>query len=135
TERPVTDKDGTRFVRSDIYLLPSRLDADVTLRLDEPPSAGLSALPVFVSTVDLTGTFDFAGLKPLLDKPGVTYVWSQARLRLPMSEVRSLREVTRASFAGQERTLGPAAPGLYHGVDTPVDLSQFNREEPVAFGF
>jgi inner membrane protein len=107
----------------------------VTLRLDEPRYVGIYAVPVFVSDVDLTGTFDFAGLKPLLDKPGVTYVWSQARLRLPMSEVRSLREVTRASFAGQERTLGPAAPGLYHGVDTPVDLSQVNRDEPVAFGF
>jgi len=135
TEQSVTDKDGTRFIRSAIYLLPSRLDANVTLRLDEPRYVGIYAVPVFVSEADLTGTFDFAGLKPLLDKPGVTYLWSQARLRLPMSEVRSLREVTRASFAGQERTLGPAAPGLYHGVDTPIDLAQVNREQPVAFDF
>ena len=135
TEHTVTDREGTRTVRGEVYLLPSRLDADVALQLDEPRYVGIYAVPVFLSNVHLSGTFDFAGLAPLLDKAGVTYLWSQARLRLPLSEVRSLREVTRASFAGQERGLGPAAPGLYRGIDAPVDLAQLEREEPAAFDF
>jgi inner membrane protein len=135
TERTISDKDGTRVLRCDMYLLPSRLDADVTLRLDEPRYVGIYAVPVYLSDVRLTGAFDFAGLEPLLGKPGVTYLWSQARLRLPLSQVRSLREVQRASFAGQERKLGPAAPGLYRGIDAPIDLSQVNREEPAMFDF
>jgi inner membrane protein len=135
TERTVSDKDGTRVVRCDIYLLPSRLDADVTLRLDEPRYVGIYAVPVYLSDVHLAGAFDFSGLAPLLGKPDVTYLWSQARLRLPLSQVRSLREVQRASFAGQERKLGPAAPGLYRGIDAPVDLSQVSRAEPATFDF
>lgn len=136
TERTVIDKDETSVVRSDIYLLPSRSDVDVDLRLeDEPRYVGIYAVPVYLSKVRLSGEFDFTALQPLLGKPGVTYLWSQSRLRLPLSQVRSLREVQQASFADLKLKLGPAGPGVYNGVEALVDLTELSKSATAPFDF
>jgi inner membrane protein len=136
TERTVVEKYKTSIVRSDIYLLPSRSDVDIDLQLeDEPRSVGIYAVPVYLSRVHLSGDFDFSALRPLLDQPGVTYLWEQSRLRLPLSQVRSLREVERASFADLQLKLGPAGPGVYNGVEATVDLAQLNKDAAVRFDF
>ena len=114
----INDKEVSRVVRSDLYLLPARLDMNVALELqDEPRYVGIYAVPVYLADVQFKGEFEFAALQPLLDKPGVTYLWHQGRLRLPVSEVRSLREVGQARFAGADVKLGPAQPGIYRGIE------------------
>lgn len=137
TQRAVTGDDNkTRIVRSDIYLLPSQLDIDVSLQLEpEPRYVGIYAVPVYLSHVQMSGQFDFAALQPLLDQPGVTYLWEQSRLRLPLSQVRSLREVQQARLANQDIRFGPAGPGIYRGVESGIDLAEAMKAPLARFDF
>ncbi|HKE93222.1 MAG TPA: cell envelope integrity protein CreD [Povalibacter sp.] len=136
TECVVTEGDKTRVERSDIYLLPAQLDVNAELKLEtEPRYVGIYAVPVYQSHLRLVGQYDFASLRPFLDRPGVTYLWDQARLRLPLSEVRSLREVQQAHLADRQITFGPAGRGLYPGIEAPIDSAILTRMEPVKFDF
>lgn len=135
-ERKVVIENKERILRSDVYLLPAKLNAEVEVKLDpQPRYVGIYAVPVYLSTLRLQGEFDFTTLKPLLEQTEVTYLWSQSRLRLPISSVRSLREIKHANFAGQQVKLGPAGPGVYVGVEARVDLSQLRQSATAAFDF
>ena len=134
----VDDKDVTRLERSDLYLLPARLDMKVDLTLqDEPRYVGIYAVPVYLADVRLTGEFDYQSLRELTGKPSpdVQYFWHQSRLLLPMSQVRSLREVKQAAFAGQQVRLGPGRPAAYRGIEAPVNLTALIEGGPSAFEF
>jgi len=136
TERNVVVDDKTRILRSDIYILPSRLDMDVDVTLEpQPRYVGIYAVPVYLSKLRLRGQFDFAALQSTLAQPGVRYLWSQSTLRLPISSVRSLREVTRAQFADRHVDLGPAGPGLYRGVEAAFDLEELRNARSATFDF
>jgi len=124
TERTVVENNLTKIVRTDLYLLPAQLDVAVELKLDpEPRYVGIYGVPVYQATLDIAGQFDPQALRPLLGKSNTTYLWEQSRLRLPISQVRSLREVRQARFGDQNVTLGPAGPGLYRGVEARMDLT------------
>jgi inner membrane protein len=94
-------------------------------------------VPVYLADVELTGQFDYQSLRTLVGKPSqdVQYFWNQSRLPLPMSQVRSLREVTQASFAGESVKLGPGRPAVYRGIETPIDLTAMIEGAPSAFAF
>ncbi|HEY7643183.1 MAG TPA: cell envelope integrity protein CreD [Steroidobacteraceae bacterium] len=127
-----------RLVRSEVYLLPARLDMQVDLKLqDEARYVGIYAVPVYLAEVRLRGEFDYQSMRALVGKPGpgVQYFWNQSRLVLPLSQVRSLREVTQASFAGQQLKLGPGRQAVYRGIETPIDLTSLIEGEPSAFEF
>jgi len=49
--------------------------------------------------------------------------------------VRSLREVTQASFGGRALELGPAGPAVYRGIETPIDLDPPAEGASSAFEF
>jgi len=133
TERTVVEGNVTRVQRSDIYLLPAQLDADVEMKLEpQPRRVGIYAVPVYLASIHLSGSFDFAPLRPLLGKQGTTYLWNQSRLRLPLSQVRSLRQVQQARFANQDIKLGPAGPGLYRGIEANLDLSDMVKNGDVS---
>jgi inner membrane protein len=134
----VDNKDIARVVRSDLYLLPARLEMQIDLKLqDEPRYVGIYAVPVYLADVQLSGQFDYESLRALVGKPSadVQYFWQKSRLLLPMSQVRSLREVKQASFAGQSLKLVPGRPAVYRGIETPVDLTALVEGEPSAFEF
>lgn len=136
TERKVIVNDKERIMRTDVYLLPARLDADMDVKLDpQPRYVGIYAVPVYLSTLRLQGEFDFTTLQPLVAQSEVTYLWSQSRLRLPLDTVRSLREIKHANFAGQTVKLGPAAPGVYRGIEARVDLSELHKTAAASFDF
>lgn len=136
TEHTVIVDDKERIVRSDVYLLPARLSADVDVKLEpQPRYVGIYAVPVYLSTVRLQGEFDFASLQGLVSQSGVTYLWSQSRLRLPLDTVRSLREIKHANFAGRQVKLGPARPGLYRGIEAHVDLTELHQGPGATFDF
>lgn len=135
-ERSIVDAEKTRIERGELYLLPARLEVGVQLDLEpQPRYVGIYAVPVYLARVQLVGQFDLAALQPLLNRPGVTYRWEQSRLRLPLSQVRSLREVQRARFADDDIEFGPAGTGLYHGVEARLDPAVFARGKPVDFAF
>lgn len=134
TERTVIVDDKERLLRRDVYLLPARLTADVAVKLEpEPRKIGIYAVPVYLSSLRLQGEFDFSTLRAHAEQSHVTYLWSQSRLRLPISSVRSLREIQHANFAGQQMKLGPAAPGVHGGIEAAVDLSQLQQTASGAF--
>lgn len=133
----IDDKDVTRIVRSDVYLLPARLEMNVDLKLqDEPRYVGIYAVPVYLADVRLAGDFDFQGLRAAASAgSSVQYLWRESRLLLPLSEVRSLREVTQATFAGAPVKLGPGRPAVYRGIETTVDLTRIIEGAAGAFEF
>ncbi|WP_129782087.1 cell envelope integrity protein CreD [Peristeroidobacter soli] len=136
TERKAIIDNVERTVRRDVYLMPAKLDGAVQVKLDpQPRYVGIYAVPVYLSTLRLQGDFDFVSLRPQLEQTGVTYLWSQSRLRLPISSVRSLREIQHATFAGQPVKLGPATPGVHMGIEARVDLSQLQQSPTAAFDF
>ena len=125
-------------MRNDVYLLPARLDMSVDLKLqDEPRYVGIYAVPVYLADVRLAGEFDFQGLRERAANagPDIKYLWQQSRLLLPLSQVRSLREVTQATFAGRALELGPGAPAVYRGIETAVDLAAALEGASSAFEF
>ncbi|GFE86599.1 cell envelope integrity protein CreD [Steroidobacter agaridevorans] len=140
TERIVQIDGKERRVRNDVYLLPAKLSADLDVKLDpEPRYVGIYAVPVYLSTVRLQGEFDFTKLQPIspdfsLDS-GTRILWSQSRLRLPLSSVGSLREIKQASFAGGQIKLGPPGPGMFPGIEAWVDLSQLYQTPGASFDF
>jgi inner membrane protein len=136
TERLVTENDQTRVVRCDLHLLPATLNVDANLKLEpEPRYVGIYAVPVYLAQVRLAGRFDFATLQPLLARSDVTYLWEQSRLRFTLSQVQSLREVQTASIANQDLRLRPATPGVYRGVEAPVDLRELMKAGSIPFDF
>ncbi|HEY5755740.1 MAG TPA: cell envelope integrity protein CreD [Steroidobacter sp.] len=136
TERKVVIDDKERTVRRDVYLMPAKLDGDVAVKLDpQPRYVGIYAVPVYLSTLRLQGEFDFTTLQPLLEQTDVTYLWAQSRLRLPISSVRSLREIQHATFAGQQVKLGPTSPSILAGIEARVDLSQLRQSPSAVFDF
>jgi inner membrane protein len=135
-EREVIEDNKARKVRSHLHLLPAALDVKVQLKLDpEPRYVGIYGVPVYLATVDISGRFDPRALQPLLQEPNTSYLWEQSRLRLPLSQVRSLREVRQARFADQDLVLGPAGPGMYGGVEARLDLTRLMEGGERAFHF
>ena len=136
TERFVLENDVRKLVRIDLYLLPTHLDFAVDMQLEpEPRYVGIYAVPVYQAALKFKGAFDLSALQPFLNKEGVTYLWNEARIRLPLSQSRSLREVREARFAMTDLKLGPAGPGVYPGVEAPVDASALREAGTVDFSF
>ena len=77
TERSVMEGNAIRVVRSDVYILPTQLDAEIDLKLEaQPRRVGIYDVPVYLAGIHLSGRFDFASVQPLLGKPGTTYAHS-----------------------------------------------------------
>jgi inner membrane protein len=55
--------------------------------------------------------------------PGRTFHWEQARLRLPVSQVRSLRELGKTRFADENLKFSPAGRGLVTGIEAVITSS------------
>lgn len=135
-ERKMIGEEETKIYRTEVCLLPATLDFDVALNLeDEPRYIGIYAVPVYLANVHMQGKFEFAALQALRDEPGVRYLWDESRLRLPLSHVRGLREVSHATLAGSSIELGPAGPGVHRGVEARVDLSELARSASAPFEF
>jgi inner membrane protein len=135
TERVVTEDFKARTERGELYVLPSTLDADVDLRLEpEPRYVGIYGIPVYLARLRFEGAFDFSSLRSEAP-PGVKYLWQEARIRIPLSQVKSLREVKQAAFAGRTLDLGPGSPGELRGVEAAIDSSEIVNSGSVAFRF
>jgi inner membrane protein len=136
TEREVIVNDKIQVLRSDLYILPSRLDVNADVNVEpQPRKVGIYGVPVYLSSLRLRGDFDLRPLQSYVDTPQITYLWSQSRLRLPVSTAKSLREVTQSDFAGQHVTLGPAGPGVHPAVEASIDMTELRKKETAQFAF
>jgi inner membrane protein len=136
TEQFVIENNVRKLVRTNLYLLPSRLDMSVDLRLEPKPRyVGIYAVPVYQSMLTLKGRFELQALEKFLGEEGVSYLWDQARVRLPLSQSRSLREIREARVATMNLTFAPAAPGVFRGVEAGFDASAFVESTIAEFAF
>jgi inner membrane protein len=136
TEKIVVENNVRKLVRTDLYLLPAQLNISVDMQLEpEPRYVGIYAVSVYQSRLKLTGRFELDPLEPFLNKEGVAYLWTQARVRLPLSQSRSLGEVREARIATTSLELGPAAPGVLRGVEATIDASAFLEAKTADFAF
>ena len=129
------DKDGVVVVtRHQLYVLPADLNIDAKLDEPEPLHVGIYQVPVYQVKVKMTGSFDGKGLAPIID-PNGTYYWSQTRLRLPLSDVRSVRELKQANFGDRNLKFGPADIGAFPAIEAEVDLTAAYTGAVKAFAF
>jgi inner membrane protein len=135
-ERSVMEHDVRKPQRSDLYLLPAELDVRVDLKSEpEPRYVGIYAVPVYQSAVVMTGRFDLTGIEAFPAKEGVRYFWDEARVRLPLSESRRLREVREARLGADTLTLRPGSTGPLRGVEAAIDLASALEGQSIEFSF
>jgi inner membrane protein len=118
------NKEGEVIVtRQQLYVLPSDLNIEAKIEQEpEPRHIGIYQVPVYQVRLKVRGTFDGPAIAAAAGYSG-TYHWSQAKLRMPLSDVRSVRELSGARFGSSELKFGPAAPGLYSAIEADIDLT------------
>lgn len=127
-------KDGEITVtRHQLYALANDLDIEADIAEEaEPLHVGIYQVPVYQVRLKLRGSFDGTALSNAADR-SAAYRWDLARLRLPLSDVRSVRELSAARFGERELKFGPAEPGAYSAIEAPVDLSVARTSSKVEF--
>jgi inner membrane protein len=121
TERRVLEGQVIKIVRSEHYFLPDRLAFDVQLvNQPDPLRVGIYSVPVYLAHIHINGEFVAHGPRTVNDE---TLLFGEARLRLPLAEVRTLHEL-KATFAEQSLVFAPATGGLYHGLDAQIHTDQ-----------
>lgn len=136
SERTYRHGEKSHTVQSELYLLPTQLNATVNVKLEEQPRrVGIYEVPVYLSDARLSGKFDFDALAPLINEPDTTYQWQQARLLLPLSQVRSLRKVAHARFEDVVVKFTPAGQSLLAGIEARVDLTAYAKGGSANFEF
>lgn len=115
-----TNEQGTHVGEDTAVFLPDRLDVTASLT-PQLRRYGIYETPVYVARVTLSARFtaaDFAALR----RPDESYVLDRAQLRLPIADVRGLREVTKVSVNGESQHLEPGeAVGGYRTVALAID--------------
>jgi inner membrane protein len=65
--------------------------------------------------------------------PTATFHWKEASVRLPLSDVRSIREFSGATVGQHILTFGPALSDGLPSVEARIDLSEFFKDESLPF--
>ncbi|MEO8460408.1 MAG: cell envelope integrity protein CreD, partial [Dokdonella sp.] len=125
---------GWRTVEVREFVLPDRLNVSGTLE-PEIRQYGIYETPVYVARLHLEGDFlpkDIAAL----GCTGCEPQWDQAQLRVPISDVRGLREISPIRFNGTDVRLGPDDGGVagIAAVSAAVIVEQ-GASTPLAFAF
>lgn len=135
TERTVVEASGSKLYRENLFILPQTLNTDVDLQQEaEPRYVGIYQVPVYVATLKLTGAFNLAQDMPdiLARTSGTVLRWDQARLRLPMSDVRSLRKLATARAGVKNLAFASVNGGAYSGMEAAIRIDD-PSQVPLAF--
>lgn len=110
-------------------------DANIVASLrPELRRIGIYEVPVYVASVTLDGTFDAAALAQLqVEVAGRSVAWDDARLVLPIADVRGIRDVRSARFGGVELALEPDTYDTMKAVGAPVSIASLRSGPPVPF--
>ncbi len=111
------------LTRHQLYILPTELNVEARLdKQAEPRRVGIYEVPVYLVHLTLTGFFKDDAVSSAAHYGG-SYRWDEAAVSLPLSDVRSVRELKSADFVGRALKFGPAMAGCYSGVEAKADLS------------
>lgn len=117
------------------YSLAARSSVRATL---EPQirHLGIYSVPVYETTVHLSGAFDPRALSDLvLDIPGRTVDWQRARIIVPVADVRGIRKVKAATWGGGALHVEPAAYETLEGLGGAIDVDKLRKGRGVDFQF
>jgi inner membrane protein len=119
-----------------LYILPEDLNIQATLEHMTTRRVGIYGVPVYLVRIKMTGTFKMADVLAAAatgQYPSATYHWKDARVRLPISDVRGIREFIGATVDQHSLAFGPARTEGFPGVESKIDLSQFSQEGALPF--
>jgi inner membrane protein len=119
-----------------LYLLADDLHIEATLDHTITRRVGIYGVPVYLVHAKLSGSFKMADVlnEALTVKyADATFRWKDAAVRLPISDVRSIREMTAATLGQRPMKFGPSAAGGIVGVESKVDLSDYLHETSLPF--
>jgi inner membrane protein len=134
---PVTTEGDAAHSR-DWYVLPDNLDLTVDLQVQEAPrTVGSYAVPVYVARVRAKGEFDVAReIARLTGGTAALHVHTdQARLLLPINDLRGLRDLTPtgSGFQNFEPATGFPLPTLAATLVAGTDLSAGRQAFDLSF--
>jgi inner membrane protein len=119
-----------------LYILADDLKVQATLEHAATRRVGIYGVPVYLVHINLSANFRMsevlvaAETGPYAD---MTLHWKEARIRLPLSDVRSVREIGSATVGQHLLTFGPALANGIPGVEAKIDLSEFFQHENLPF--
>jgi len=119
-----------------LFILANDLDIQAVIDQTTTRRIGIYGVPVFLVRAKLSGTFkmsDVMAAAALGPYPNAIFRWQEARVRLPLSDVRSVREFTGAAAGQRSLTFGPALPEGMPAVEAEIDLSEFFRDQSLPF--
>lgn len=122
-------------LRHQLYVLPEDLKIDSVIEQEaEPRHVGIYKVPVYQVRIKMEGSFDGSAiaLANVANASGAVQ-WSQAKLRLPLSDVRSLRDLSVATFGTNKLAFGPGAVDDYSSIEADVDLTSIGSQGKVPF--
>jgi inner membrane protein len=119
-----------------LYLLANDLNIDATIDHTIIRHVGIYGVPVYLMHAKLSGSFKMADLVSragLVKYPNTTFHWNAAAIRLPVSDVRSIREIPVATISGHVMSFGPSSGGGFSGVESDLDLSEYSKATDLPF--
>lgn len=123
---PTLVGDSSNAQRDYVYVLPRALDVSIDSKREaQPRYVGIYEVPVFLADFKITASFDLDTQLPQLAAryPNRTFLWQQATLGIPISDLRSMRQLSNARFDNDAVTFSPVGRSTaYHSLETPVRL-------------
>ena len=129
-----TTEQGVRVGEDTAVFLPGRLDIVGSLK-PQLRSYGIYETPVYEAQVTMTARFDEMDLAKLR-QPEEGYVLDRVQMRLPIADVRGLREVKSLTVNGESQHLSPGdTVGGYRTVAFALDRKRLDTPLTVSVEF
>jgi inner membrane protein len=119
-----------------LFVLANNLEIQAAIDHTTTRRIGIYGVPVYLVRTKLAGTFKMAdvmaaaGMQPY---PNATFHWKEASVRLPLSDVRSVREFSGSTVGQRVLSFGPALANGLPGVEARIDLSEFSHDDGLTF--
>ena len=130
TERKGASAESIREVH-DLFVLADDLNIEAHLEQAPPRRVSLYEVPVYTVKARLTGRFRMPVVR--LAAGAGPYGWTKARLRLPLSDVRSVRQLVAASVGGRALQFEPSKSAGPAGIEAAIDLSLYAPDAELPF--
>lgn len=116
-----------------LRILPDELEASVQLQ-PEPRFRGIYEVMTFAATLKLRASFDPSRLAQLAEDQGTgTIRWQEAKVLVPISSPRGIRELSRSDFAGFPVKLLPEPTNYLAGISAAVNATPADAQGPAVF--
>jgi inner membrane protein len=130
---PILTVDTQERGGAPLHVLPDDVRIATQTRV-ETRSKGIYSIPVYVSTVVVTGEFRAGAIAGLaLSGADTQLLASQAVFQLPVSGVKYLRSLTRFEVDGQPLHAASGQVAGFAALSAPIDLKIRNPSTPLTF--